>query len=94
MGAWYEAKRLYDITGGDTIERWIKKLGKNHLLNKVVRIEMTDEVSRLKRLEKEKRELESALAQAHLRIVTLEKTIEVIESKYGEASGKKFDTKS
>lgn len=89
----YDAKRLYNIAGGDTIQKWIKKFGKNHLLNKIVRIEMTDEVDRLKTLEEEKRKLESALAQAHLRIITLEKTVEIVEQKYGEEIKKKFGTK-
>jgi len=43
-------------------------MGKNHLLNKVVKIELTDEVNMLKLREKEKRELESALAQAHCHV--------------------------
>jgi len=47
-------------------------MGKNHLLNKIVRIELTDEVNMLKQKEKEKRELESAFAQAHLKIMSLE----------------------
>lgn len=89
----YDAKRLYNITGGDTIQGWIKKFGKNHLLNKIVRIEMTDEVDQLKTLEEEKRKLESALAQAHLRIITLEKTLEIVEDKYGKGIKKKSDTK-
>ncbi|MGE5795449.1 MAG: transposase [Ignavibacteria bacterium] len=61
-----EDRRMYNIPGGLTIQRWLKKLGKEHLLNKVIHIEMKDEVNRLKELEKQKRELESALAQALL----------------------------
>ena len=78
-----QARYLYDISGGQTIQNWIKKLGKLHLLNKVVRIEMKDEVSRLKQLEKEKKELESALAQAHLKLVTYESIIEIAEEEFG-----------
>jgi len=29
-----DARRLYDITGGETIQKWIRRFGKNHLLNK------------------------------------------------------------
>jgi transposase-like protein len=47
-----DACRLYDITGNDTIQKWIRKFGRNHLLNKVVRIEMKDEKDRVKQLEK------------------------------------------
>lgn len=78
-----QARYLYDIGGGQTIQKWIKKLGKLHLLNKVVRIELKDEVSKLKQLEKEKKELESALAQAHLKLVTYETIIEIAEEELG-----------
>lgn len=78
-----EARRLYDIKGMGTIKTWMKKLGKLHLLNKVVRIELKDEVSKLNQLEKEKKELESALANAHLKLITYESLIEVAEEELG-----------
>lgn len=89
-----EARSLYDIKGEQTIQRWIKRLGKNHLLNKVVRIEMKDEPNKVKELENEKKALESALAQAHLKILTLESSIEVLEEKSGVSLKKKTDNKS
>ena len=78
-----EARKLYGIGGCATIQQWIRKFGKLYLLNKVVRVEMKDEVSRLKQLEKEKKELESALAQAHLKILAYESLIEVAEKNLG-----------
>ena len=78
-----EARKLYGISGGSTLNTWLKKLGKTYLLNKVVRIEMKDEVSKLKQLEKEKKELESALANAHLKLITYETLIEVAEEELG-----------
>lgn len=77
-----EARRVYDIKGWGTIARWLRKLGKQHFLNKVVRIEMKDEKDRVRQLEKEKRELESALAQAHLKNLTLEALIEIAKERY------------
>ncbi len=77
------ARSLYDIKGGGIIQKWIKKFGKLHLLNKVVRIELKDEVSRLKELEKQKKELESALAHAHIKLLAYETLIEVAENKLG-----------
>lgn len=77
------ARKLYGIKGGGTIQTWIKKIGKLHMLNKIVRIEMKDEVSKLRQLEKEKRELESALAQAHLKLLAYETLIEVAEENLG-----------
>jgi transposase-like protein len=78
-----EAKKIYDISGGETVQKWIKKFGKLHLLNKVVRVEMRDEASRIKQLEKQKRDLESALAQAQLKIISYESLIEIAEEKLG-----------
>ena len=89
-----QARRLYDIRGGCTIQKWIKALGKNHLLNKVVRIQMPDEIDRVKTLQQEKQQLESALAQAHLQLLRLEKTIELAGQAYGADLKKKFDTKA
>ncbi|MGE5353582.1 MAG: transposase [Acidobacteriota bacterium] len=79
-----EAMRLYGIKGSDTIPRWMKKLGKNHLLNRMVRVEVMGEAHRIKELEKEKRELESALAQAQLKIIGLEKLIEIASRESGQ----------
>lgn len=78
-----DARRLYDITGCETIQKWIRKLGKNHLLNKVVRIEMKGEKDRIKELEKRIRELESALANEHLRNILLETMVEIAKEDYG-----------
>lgn len=77
------ARKLYGIAGGQTIQNWIKKFGKLHLLNKIVRVELKDEVSRLRQLEKEKKELESALAQAHLKLIVYETLIDVAEEELG-----------
>lgn len=89
-----EAQRLYDIRGGETIQKWIKKLGKTHLLNKVIHIKMREETDKIKELEKQKRELESALAQAHLKIITLESSVKVLEEKSGVELKKKTSTES
>jgi transposase-like protein len=77
------ARKLYGIGGGSVINGWIRKFGKLNLLNKVVKIEMKEEVSRLKHLEKEKKALESALAQAHLKLIVYESLIEVAEEELG-----------
>ena len=78
-----QAQALYGIGGGQTIQKWLQRLGKAHLLNKVVHIEMKDERNKVKELENEKRALESALAQAQLKIIALESTIKVLEEEAG-----------
>ncbi len=69
-------------------------MGKEHLLTKVVRIEAGDEVRELLKMRQEKKELESALAQAHLKILALEKMIEIAGRAYGEDFKKKYGTKA
>lgn len=88
-----EAKRTYDIGGWGTIPKWMRKLGKDHLLNKVVRIEMKGEKDRIKELERQKRELESALAQEHLKNNCLESLIECVEEHYQIDVKKNFGEK-
>lgn len=78
-----EAKKKYGITGNGTVENWLKKLGREHLLPRKVRIESVKEVDQIKKLEKEKQELESALAKAHLKIACLETLVEVAEEEQG-----------
>ena len=62
----FEARKRYGINGVGTVESWILKYGKNHLLNKVVRVESTKERNQLKEMKAKIRELESALSDAHL----------------------------
>lgn len=88
-----EAKRTYDIGGCGTIPKWLKKYGKDHLLNKVVRIEMKGEKDRIKELERQKRELESALAQEHLKNICLESLIECVDEHYQIDVKKNFGKK-
>ena len=78
-----DARRLYDIRGHETIQKWIRKFGKNHLLSKVVRIEMKDEKDRVRELEKRIRQLESALADEHIKNAVLESLVEIARDKYG-----------
>ena len=84
-----EARRHYGIGGGRTIQEWIKKLGKNYLLSKVVRIEMIGEKDRMKELETENQRLKAALADEHLRNIALESIIEVAEDKFNISIKKK-----
>jgi len=88
-----QAMELYGIKGGSTIYRWIRKMGKNHLINKVVRIELKDEPSKLKELKQRTRELEKALADAHLRLLSYETFIEVAEEELGRSLKKKPELK-
>ena len=72
----------YGIGSTDTIRRWAKKYGKNHLLGKEIRVETREEKDRLRELGKDKQRLESALAQSQLKVMALEKLIEIAEKHY------------
>lgn len=61
-----QAMEIYDIGGCATISRWIQNLGKNHLLSKIVRIEMKDEKDKVKELKERVRQLEKLLANKEL----------------------------
>jgi transposase-like protein len=60
------AGRAYGVRGADTVASWVRLYGKDHLLAKVVRVMKADEQTELKALRKRVRELERALADAHL----------------------------
>lgn len=62
----HTAKEAYGIRGNGTVERWIRKYGREDLLPKRIRIETMQEVDRLKEARKRIKELEAALADAHI----------------------------
>jgi len=61
------AARTYGIRGQGTIEYWARKYGKLHILGKVIRVETPQEGNEARELRKRVRELEKALADAHLK---------------------------
>ena len=77
-----QAARRYGIRGGATIQKWIKHFGKNHLLNKIVRVEMKGEKDRVKQLEAEVKKLKIALADATMEKHVLETLIDIVNENY------------
>jgi transposase len=61
-----EASRAYGIKGAMTVGKWMRRYGKSHLLGKVIVVMKADEQTEVKELRKRVRELEKALADAHL----------------------------
>jgi transposase len=78
-----QAKEIYDIGGAHTVSRWIKNLGKNHLLSKVVRIEMKDEKDKVKELKDRVRNLERLLANKELDNLMNEAFLELLAEDHG-----------
>ena len=62
----FEAGRAYGIKGPCTVRYWVQRYGKDHLLGKVVRVMEAKEQTEVKALRQRVRELEKALANAHL----------------------------
>ncbi len=61
-----EVRRAYGIKGCETVENWIRKYGRDDLLLRRVRIETMKDIDELKAAKKRIRELEAALADAHI----------------------------
>ena len=83
-------QRKYGISGGSTIQKWIKKFGKQHLLNKIVRVETRDETDELKRLRKEVKALKLSYAELSLHHKCSEAVIEVADEMFGLELKKKY----
>jgi hypothetical protein len=62
----YQAQKAYDIRGKMTVVKWMRKYGRDDLLSKRIRIETMEEVDHLKAARKRIKELEAALADAHI----------------------------
>lgn len=83
-------QRRYDIRGGETIQRWIRKFGKTHLLNQIIRIETMEEKDRIKQLEEEIKRLKLALADSLLAKDCLEVVIDEANKEYKTDLKKNF----
>jgi transposase len=85
-----QVKKKYDIGGGTTVQRWIKNFGKNHLLNKLIRIETMDEKNKIKQLEEDNKRLKLALADAYMAKDCLEGVIRMADKEYKTDLKKNF----
>ncbi len=61
-----EANRVYGIRGAATVPQWIRKYGSEGILPKKVKIETLKERDEIKEARKRIRQLEAALADAHI----------------------------
>ena len=83
-------RKKYDIGGGGTIQKWIKNFGKNHLLNKIVKVETMDERNRMKQLQEENKKLKMALGNAYMAKECLEGVIRMANEEYRTDLKKNF----
>lgn len=83
-------RRKYDIGGGNTIQGWAKHYGKQHLLNKIVKVETMDERDQLKQLQTDNKKLKLALADAYMAKDCLEGVIRMANEEYKTDLKKNF----
>lgn len=57
------ARRHYGIGGTMTVQKWLRKYGKNHLLPKVVKVQKPNEPDQIRQLKRQVAELQRALGQ-------------------------------
>jgi transposase-like protein len=90
-----EARRRYGIRGSLTVHRWIRRLGKNQILAKVVRVETPEDRNEIRELRRQVRDLEHALAQTRMKELLAEAQFEILCRQQGiqdvEGQKKKLD---
>ena len=82
-------RRKYGIGGSTTIQKWLKKYGKNHLLNKIVRVETIDEIRELQALKKELKALKEAFAETTLENKVYKTYFQILGQETGMGDEKK-----
>jgi transposase len=74
----------YGIGGAETVRKWLGRLGRNHLIPKVVRVEKPDEADQIRQLKKQIRQLQQALGKTQLEKVMSESFLEIACERLGE----------
>lgn len=77
-------QKKYGISGGTTIQTWIKKYAKQGFRHELVHIQTAEEVNRVKELEKQVKELEQALGKVMLEKLKLESILEELQDGDGK----------
>lgn len=77
-----ELSRLYGVASS-TINDWIKKYDRKDLMNTRVMVETKDEISRLKELQKEIKQLKELLLKKDLEALVSDSYLEVAAEKLG-----------
>ncbi len=79
-----EASRAYNVRGAETIQKWIRRYGNENILPKKVKIETMKERDELKEAKKRIRELEAALADAHIDHALSDAYVQIACERMGE----------
>jgi transposase-like protein len=82
MGTVQDLRRKYGLSV-NTIQYWIKRMGKLDLLPKIIRVEKPDEKDQIKELQRQVRELKNALADTQVRYLIAESQLEIVCEQQG-----------
>lgn len=84
FGSIQQARRHYEIGGKMTIQKWLRRYGRQHLQAKVVRVEKPDEADRMAALRREVSALERALGQTQAQNVLNQAYLELACEQLGQ----------
>lgn len=87
------ARERYGIGGCTTVQKWLRKYGKNHLMNKIVEVKTPKDIDQVKALKQRIRELEKTLAQTQVRAVLNESFYEVVCEEHGIGDPEEYKKK-
>jgi transposase len=80
-----EVSAHHGITGSTTVRDWVRRLGKNQLLAKVVRVEQVGEADRIVELRRQVARLEKALGQTQAESLLNAEYLKLACERMGEA---------
>ena len=83
VGSITQARAKYGIGGANTVGRWVRKYGKNHLIGKVIRVETADEKSELKKLKQRVKVLERTLSDSTIDLAIERAYTDILAEKAG-----------
>ncbi|MBA7709119.1 hypothetical protein ES703_118029 [subsurface metagenome] len=91
-----QASEHYGISGSETVRKWLRKFGRNHLCPKVIRVEKPNEQDQVRQLKKQIKQLKEALGQTQAENVINQEFLKIACEEMGQdvdAFKKKADTK-
>ncbi len=91
-----QASEHYGISGSETVRKWLRKFGRNHLCPKVIRVEKPDEQDKVRQLKKQIKQLKEALGQTQAENVINQEFLKIACEEMGQdvdAFKKKADTR-
>lgn len=90
------AREHYGIGGSETIKRWLRRYGRNHLIPKVVIVQKPDEKDQIYQLRQQVAELQRALGKTQVASILNEEFLRIACRQLGqdmESFKKKVGTK-